>query len=59
LIEELHRWKGGSKQAAHKLASAAIASLRDRLAAMGYHGVDTMGFLKSMSRPVDDRRPEP
>lgn len=38
---------GISKQAAHKLAGAAIATLREKLAAMGLHGVDTLGLLKS------------
>ena len=36
-----------SKQAAHKLAGAAIASLRDALADMGYSGLDTLGLLQS------------
>ena len=38
---------GISKQAAHKLAHAAIASLREKLESMGFSGVDTLGFLKS------------
>lgn len=38
---------GISKQAAHKLAHAAFSSLREQLASMGYHGVDTVGLLKS------------
>jgi DNA-directed RNA polymerase specialized sigma24 family protein len=38
---------GISKQAAHKLAGAAIASLRESLAKMGYSGLDTLGLLKS------------
>ena len=38
---------GISKQAAHKLAGAAIASLHDALADMGYSGLDTLGFLQS------------
>jgi hypothetical protein len=37
-----------AKQAAHKLAGAAITSLRERLEAMGFQGVDTLGFLKSI-----------
>ena len=36
-----------AKQAAHKLAGAAITSLRERLEAMGFHGLDTLGLLKS------------
>jgi hypothetical protein len=39
-----------AKQAAHKLAGAAITSLRERLEAMGFHGVDTLGFLKSIQK---------
>ncbi|MCF7732827.1 MAG: sigma-70 family RNA polymerase sigma factor [Akkermansiaceae bacterium] len=41
---------GVSKQAAHKLAGAAIATLREHLAAMGFSGLDTLGLLKSRSR---------
>lgn len=55
-----------SKQAAHKLAGAAIAALRDRLEAMGFQGVDTLGFLKSCANEirvgplqVDDFPPQP
>ena len=38
---------GVSKQAAHKLAGAAITTLRERLEAMGFHGIDTLGLLES------------
>ncbi len=38
---------GISKQAAHKLAHAAIATLREKLESMGFSGIDTLGFLKS------------
>ncbi len=38
---------GISKQAAHKLAGAAIAALREKLESMGFAGVDTLGLLKS------------
>ena len=38
---------GVSKQAAHKMAASAIATLRDKLAAMGFQGLDTVGLLKS------------
>ena len=38
---------GISKQAAHKLAGAAIATLRENLEAMGFQGLDTLGLLKS------------
>lgn len=38
---------GISKQAAHKLAGAAIATLREKLEAMGFQGIDTVGLLKS------------
>lgn len=59
---------GVSKQAAHKLAGAAIATLKERLEEMGFHGVDTLGLLKSgtgilpaaASPPqVDDFPPRP
>ena len=38
---------GISKQAAHKLAGAAIANLREKLESMGFQGLDTLGLLKS------------
>jgi len=38
---------GISKQAAHKLAGAAITALREKLESMGFQGLDTMGLLKS------------
>lgn len=38
---------GVSKQAAHKLAGALIATLREKLETMGFHGLDTLGLLKS------------
>jgi len=59
---------GISKQAAHKLAGAAISTLREKLATMGLHGIDTIGLLKSgaatppAARPsaqVDDFSPHP
>ncbi len=34
-----------SKQATHKLAHAAIATLREKLASMGFTGIATLGFL--------------
>lgn len=57
---------GVSKQAAHKLASATIATLRERLESMGFQGIDTLGFLKSFgpdyrgcSPQIDDSPPQP
>jgi RNA polymerase sigma factor (sigma-70 family) len=57
---------GVSKQAAHKLAGAAIATLKERLESMGFQGIDTLGFLKSRaldvrlaSAQVDDFPPQP
>ncbi len=56
---------GISKQAAHKLAGAAIASLREKLDEMGFGGIDTLGLLKSHSTarvndtPIDDFLPQP
>jgi RNA polymerase sigma factor (sigma-70 family) len=38
---------GISKQAAHKLAGAAITTLRENLESMGFQGLDTLGLLKS------------
>ncbi len=63
---EIGSMLGVSKQAAHKLAGAAVAALRDRLEAMGFQGVDTLGFLKSCTKEirggpdqVDDFPPQP
>ncbi|MDP3848914.1 MAG: sigma-70 family RNA polymerase sigma factor [Luteolibacter sp.] len=63
---EIGSMLGVSKQAAHKLAGAAVAGLRDRLEAMGFQGVDTLGFLKSCAKEsrvvppqVDDFPPQP
>lgn len=57
---------GVSKQAAHKLAGATIATLKERLESMGFQGIDTLGFLKSCgpeyrgcSPQVDDFPPQP
>lgn len=44
---EIGTFLGISKQAAHKLAGAAIATLREKLDAMGFQGIDTLGLLKS------------
>lgn len=44
---EIGKSLGVSKQAAHKIAGAAIATLRECLATMGLQGIDTMGLLKS------------
>ncbi|MEX1116207.1 MAG: hypothetical protein WEB53_13215 [Akkermansiaceae bacterium] len=38
---------GISKQAVQKIAHAAITSLREKLEAMGFLGIDTLGLLKS------------
>lgn len=38
---------GISKQAAHKVAHAALQSLREKLEARGFSGIDSKGFLKS------------
>lgn len=63
---EIGSMLGVSKQAAHKLAGAAVAALRDHLEAMGFQGVDTLGFLKSRAKEirvnspqVDDFPPQP
>ena len=69
-FSEIGATMGISKQAAHKLAGAAITSLRERLEAMGFRGIDTLGLLKSKSgarllpaasppRQVDDLSAQP
>jgi RNA polymerase sigma factor (sigma-70 family) len=39
-----------SKQAIHKVAHAALQSLREKLDARGFSGIDSKGFLKSARR---------
>jgi RNA polymerase sigma factor (sigma-70 family) len=65
---EIGSMLGVSKQAAHKLAGAAIAALREKLEAMGFQGLDTLGLLKSgagilpaasTTPQVDDFTPQP
>jgi RNA polymerase sigma factor (sigma-70 family) len=41
---------GISKQAVHKVAHAALQSLREKLDARGFTGIDSKGFLKSARR---------
>lgn len=66
---EIGETLGVSKQAAHKLAGAAVATLREKLEAMGFQGIDTLGLLKSgadippaashLPPQVDDFPPQP
>ena len=46
---------GISKQAAHKVGHAALQSVREKLEARGFSGVDSKGFLKSASGPQSRR----
>ena len=39
-----------SKQAVHKVGHAALQSLREKLEARGFSGIDSKGFLKSVRR---------
>jgi RNA polymerase sigma factor (sigma-70 family) len=39
-----------SKQAVHKVAHAALQSLREKLEARGFSGIDSKGFLRSAAR---------
>jgi RNA polymerase sigma factor (sigma-70 family) len=48
-----------SKQAAHKLAGAAIATLCEKLEAMGFQGIDTLGLLKSGTGTLPAASPPP
>jgi RNA polymerase sigma factor (sigma-70 family) len=41
---------GISKQAVHKVGHAALQSLREKLEARGFSGIDSRGFLKSARR---------
>jgi RNA polymerase sigma factor (sigma-70 family) len=42
---------GVSKQAIHKAASTALNSLREQLAAQGFGGLDSKGFLQTATHP--------
>ena len=46
-LSEIGKALGVSKQAAHKVSTAAIAKLHSQFARLGYQGVDSKGFLKS------------
>lgn len=46
-LSEIGETLGVSKQAAHKVSTAAIAKLHSQFARLGYQGVDSKGFLKS------------
>lgn len=51
---------GISKQAAHKLARAAITALREKLESMGFAGLDTLGLLKTSNpSPMSGASPPP
>lgn len=41
---------GVSKQAVHKAAAAALDNLREQLAAQGFGGLDSQGFLRTATR---------
>ena len=47
---EIGKELGISKQAAHKVAHAALQGLREKLEARGLSGIDSKGFLKSTGR---------
>ena len=44
---------GISKQAAHKAATSAMAQIREQLAAQGFGGLDSQGFLRTSTRPPE------
>jgi RNA polymerase sigma factor (sigma-70 family) len=48
---EIGEQLGVSKQAVHKAASAALNSLREQLAAQGFGGLDSKGFLQTATHP--------
>ena len=45
-----------SKQAVHKVGYAALQSLREKLEAGGFSGIDSKGFLKSARRDSRAKR---
>jgi RNA polymerase sigma factor (sigma-70 family) len=55
---EIGTMLGVSKQAAHKLAGATISALKDQLEAMGFQGIDTLGFLKSCAQEIRGDSPQ-
>jgi DNA-directed RNA polymerase specialized sigma24 family protein len=55
---EIGTMLGVSKQAAHKLAGATISELKDQLEAMGFQGIDTLGFLKSCAQEIRGDSPQ-
>ena len=40
-----------TKQGVHKIVTAAIQSLKERLESQGFDGVDSVGLLKSFHQP--------
>lgn len=44
---------GISKQAAHKAATSAMTQIREQLAAQGFGGIDSQGFLRTSTRPPE------
>ncbi|WP_395715805.1 sigma-70 family RNA polymerase sigma factor [Prosthecobacter sp.] len=48
---EIGELLGVSKQAVHKAAAAALERLRDQLAAQGFEGLDSKGFLQTAAQP--------
>jgi RNA polymerase sigma factor (sigma-70 family) len=48
-LAEIGSLLGVSKQAVHNVSAPALIKLREKLKATGYHGLDSMGHLKSLS----------
>lgn len=46
-LQEIAEKMGITKQAVHKISQPAMEKLRNRLAGMGYQGLDSNGFLRS------------
>lgn len=44
---------GISKQAAHKAATSAMTQIREQLAAQGFGGLDSQGFLRTATRTTE------
>lgn len=50
---EIGEGLGISKQAVHKTTASAMEQIREKLAAQGFGGLDSQGFLRTATRPPD------
>ena len=48
-LQEIGEDMGITKQAVHKIAQKAMAKVKNQLCDLGYHGLDSAGFLRSQA----------